>query len=210
MARALPRALSRHRGRRHARSLPPRHRGRGIPWEGNYSSWLEQKEQRLAVEAKQEDARIKAMHAELEWVRTNPKGRQAKSKARLARFDELASQEYQTRNETNEIYIPPGPRLGDLVIEAKDLKKSYGDKLLFEGLTFSLPPGGIVGVIGPNGAGKTTLVRILVGQEQLDSGSLRMGDTVKLAYVDQSRDTLDASKTVWEEISDGLKTIQAA
>ena len=183
-------------------------RGRGIPWEGNYSSWLEQKEQRLAVEAKQEDARIKAMHAELEWVRTNPKGRQAKSKARLARFDELASQEYQTRNETNEIYIPPGPRLGDLVIEAKDLKKSYGDKLLFEGLTFSLPPGGIVGVIGPNGAGKSTLFRILVGQEQLDSGSLRMGDTVKLAYVDQSRDTLDASKTVWEEISDGLDTIQ--
>ena len=183
-------------------------RGHGIPWEGNYSSWLEQKEQRLAIEAKQEAARIKAMQQELEWVRANPKARQAKSKARLARFEELASAEYQTRNETNEIYIPPGPRLGDLVIEAQGLKKAYGDKLLFDGLSFMLPPGGIVGVIGANGAGKTTLFRMLVGQEQADAGTLRIGDTVKLAYVDQSRDTLRGDKTVWEEISDGLDNIQ--
>ncbi|HTP95727.1 MAG TPA: energy-dependent translational throttle protein EttA [Burkholderiales bacterium] len=182
-------------------------RGHGIPWEGNYSSWLEQKEARLEVEAQQEAARIKAMQAELEWVRANPKARQAKSKARLARFDELASTEYQARNETNEIYIPPGPRLGDLVVEADNLRKAYGDKLLFDGLSFRLPPGGIVGVIGANGAGKTTLFRILVGQEKPDSGSLRIGDTVKLAYVDQSRDDLDADKTVWEELSDGLDTI---
>ena len=183
-------------------------RGHGIPWEGNYSSWLEQKEQRLAIEAKQEAARIKAMQQELEWVRANPKARQAKSKARLARFEELASAEYQTRNETNEIYIPPGPRLGDLVIEAQGLKKAYGDKLLFDNLSFMLPPGGIVGVIGPNGAGKTTLFRMLAGQEQSDAGTLRIGDTVKLAYVDQSRDSLRADKTVWEEISDGLDNIQ--
>jgi ATP-binding cassette ChvD family protein len=183
-------------------------RGHGIPWEGNYSSWLEQKEQRLAIEAKQEAARIKAMKQELEWVRSNPKARQAKSKARLARFDELASAEYQSRNETNEIYIPPGPRLGDLVIEAQGLKKAYGDKLLFDGLSFMLPPGGIVGVIGPNGAGKTTLFRLLVGQEKPDAGKLRVGDTVKVAYVDQSRDALQADKTVWEEISDGLDNIQ--
>ena len=183
-------------------------RGHGIPWEGNYSSWLEQKEQRLAIEAKQEAARIKAMQQELEWVRANPKARQAKSKARLARFEELASAEYQTRNETNEIYIPPGPRLGDLVIEAQGLRKAYGEKLLFDGLSFMLPPGGIVGVIGPNGAGKTTLFRMLVGQEKPDAGTLRVGDTVKLAYVDQSRDTLRADKTVWEEISDGLDNIQ--
>jgi ATP-binding cassette ChvD family protein len=183
-------------------------RGHGIPWEGNYSSWLEQKEQRLEIEAKQEAARIKAMKLELEWVRSNPKARQAKSKARLARFDELASQEYQTRNETNEIYIPPGPRLGDLVVEADGLRKAYGDKLLFDGLSFKLPPGGIVGVIGPNGAGKTTLFRLLMGQEPLDGGTLRIGDTVKLAYVDQSRDHLRGDKTVWEEISDGLDTIQ--
>ncbi len=183
-------------------------RGHGIPWQGNYSSWLEQKEQRLRVEAKQEEARIKAMKQELEWVRANPKARQAKSKARLARFDELQSAEYQARNETNEIYIPPGPRLGDLVVEAKGLSKAFGDKLLFENLDFKLPPGGIVGVIGPNGAGKTTLFRMLTGQEQPDAGTLRIGDTVKIAYVDQSRDSLAAGKTVWEEISDGLDNIQ--
>jgi ATP-binding cassette ChvD family protein len=183
-------------------------RGHGIPWEGNYSSWLEQKEQRLEVEAKQEAARIKAMKQELEWVRSNPKARQAKSKARLARFEELASTEYQERNETNEIYIPPGPRLGDLVVEAQGIKKAFGDKLLFENLDFKLPPGGIVGIVGPNGAGKTTLFRMLVGTEKPDAGTLRLGDTVKIAYVDQSRDSLSANKTVWEEISDGLDNIQ--
>ncbi len=183
-------------------------RGYGIPWEGNYSSWLEQKEQRLAVETKQEASRIKAMQQELEWVRTNPKARQAKSKARLARFDELASTEYQARNETNEIYIPPGPRLGGMVIEADNLRKAFGDKLLFDGLSFRLPPGGIVGVIGPNGAGKTTLFRMLSGQEKPDSGELRHGESVKLSYVDQSRDSLDNTKTVFEEISDGLDMIQ--
>jgi ATP-binding cassette ChvD family protein len=183
-------------------------RGHGIPWEGNYSSWLEQKEQRLEVEAKQEAARIKAMKQELEWVRSNPKARQAKSKARLARFEELASTEYQERNETNEIYIPPGPRLGDLVVEAQGIKKAFGDKLLFENLDFKLPPGGIVGIVGPNGAGKTTLFRMLVGTEKPDAGTLRLGDTVKIAYVDQSRDSLSADKTVWEEISDGLDNIQ--
>src|SRR5690349_6782955 len=182
-------------------------RGHGIPWEGNYSSWLEQKEQRLEIEAKQETARIKAMQQELEWVRSNPKARQAKSKARLARFEELESQEVQQRNETNEIYIPPGPHLGDLVIEAEALRKSFGDKLLFDGLSFRLPRGGIVGILGPNGAGKTTLFRMLVGQEKPDTGSLRIGDTVKIAYVDQSRDTLDDKKTAWEEISDGLENI---
>jgi energy-dependent translational throttle protein EttA len=183
-------------------------RGHGIPWEGNYSSWLEQKEQRLEIEAKQEAARIKTMKEELEWVRSNPKARQAKSKARLARFEELSSQDFQKRNETNEIYIPPGPHLGDLVIEAEGLKKSFGDKLLFEDMSFRLPRGGIVGVIGPNGAGKTTLFRMLVGQEKPDAGKLRIGDTVKLAYVDQSRDSLDPAKTVWEEISDGADNIQ--
>jgi len=182
-------------------------RGHGIPWEGNYSSWLEQKEQRLEIEAKQESARIKAMQQELEWVRSNPKARQAKSKARLARFEELESQEVQKRNETNEIYIPPGPHLGDLVIEAEGLKKSFGDKLLFEGLSFRLPRGGIVGILGPNGAGKTTLFRMLVGQEKPDAGKLRVGESVKIAYVDQSRDTLDDSKTAWHEISDGLDNI---
>jgi ATP-binding cassette ChvD family protein len=183
-------------------------RGHGIPWQGNYSSWLEQKEARLEQEEKSEAARIKAMKQELEWVRTNPKGRHAKSKARLARFDELSSTEYQKRNETNEIYIPPGPRLGDLVVEAEGLRKSYGDRLLFDGLSFKLPPGGIVGVIGPNGAGKTTLFRMIVGQEQPDSGTLRIGDSVKLAYVDQSRDSLDDKKTVWQELSDGLDIIK--
>lgn len=182
-------------------------RGHGIPWEGNYSSWLEQKEARLEQEAKQEASRIKAMKKELEWVRSNPKGRQAKSKARLQRFDELQSQEFQKRNETNEIYIPPGERLGDLVIEAKGVAKSYGERLLFEDLNFFLPPGGIVGIIGPNGAGKTTLFRMITGQEQPDKGELRIGTTVQLAYVDQSRDSLDGNKTVWEEISDGQDII---
>jgi len=183
-------------------------RGHGIPWEGNYSSWLEQKEKRLEMEEKRENARIKAMKQELEWVRSNPKGRHAKSKARLARFEELASQEFQKRNETQEIYIPPGPRLGNLVVEAENLKKAYGDRLLFEALSFRLPPGGIVGVIGPNGAGKTTLFRLIVGQERPDAGHLRLGETVKLAYVDQNRDALDPDKTVWEEISDGLDLIE--
>ncbi|MCB1722826.1 MAG: energy-dependent translational throttle protein EttA [Gammaproteobacteria bacterium] len=182
-------------------------RGHGIPWEGNYSSWLEQKEKRLEQEQKQEAARIKAMKEELDWVRQNPKGRQAKSKARLARFEELQSSDFQARNETNEIYIPPGERLGDLVIESVDLKKGYGDHLLYDGLTFNLPKGGIVGVIGPNGAGKTTLFRLLTGQEQPDGGELRVGPTVQLAYVDQSRDALDGKKSVWEEISDGQEII---
>ena len=182
-------------------------RGHGIPWEGNYSSWLEQKENRLQTEEKQDNARIKAMKEELEWVRSNAKGRQAKSKARLQRFDELSSQDFQSRNETNEIYIPPGPRLGDLVVEASGISKSFGDRLLVEDLNFNLPRGGIVGIIGPNGAGKTTLFRMLVGQEQPDKGELRIGDSVKLAYVDQSRDALDSNKTVWEEISDGQDII---
>jgi ATP-binding cassette ChvD family protein len=182
-------------------------RGHGIPWEGNYSSWLDQKERRLEQEQKQEAARIKTMQHELEWVRANPKGRHAKSKARLARFDELQSLEFQARNETNEIYIPPGPRLGDLVVEADGLRKGYGERLLYDNLSFTLPKGGIVGVIGPNGAGKTTLFRILTGQEQPDAGELRVGDTVQIAYVDQSRDALDDTKTVWEEISDGADTI---
>ncbi|MCP5126573.1 MAG: energy-dependent translational throttle protein EttA [Gammaproteobacteria bacterium] len=182
-------------------------RGRGIPWEGNYSSWLDQKEKRLEIEEKQETAHIKAMKAELEWVRANPKGRHAKSKARVARFEDLESQEFQKRNETQELYIPPGPRLGDLVIEATHLRKGFGDRLLIEDLDFNLPKGGIVGVIGPNGAGKTTLFRMLVGQEQPDSGTLRIGDTVKLAYVDQSRDSLAPNKTVWQEISDELDVI---
>ena len=178
-------------------------RGEGIPWEGNYSSWLEQKEKRLEMEEKQEQSRIKTMKSELEWVRANPKGRHAKSKARLARYEELASKDYQKRNETNELFIPPGPRLGDLVIEANHLRKGFGDKLLVDDLNFNLPRGGIVGIIGPNGAGKTTLFRMLVGQEQPDDGELRLGDTVQLAYVDQSRDALEGSKTVWEEISEG-------
>ncbi len=182
-------------------------RGHGIPWKGNYSSWLEQKEKRLEIEEKQETARVKTMKEELEWVRTNPKGRHAKSKARLARYEELASQEYQKRNETKEIFIPPGPRLGDLVVEAKNLSKGFGDHLLIDNLSFNLPRGGIVGVIGPNGAGKTTLFRMIVGQEKPDGGELRIGPTVKLAYVDQSRDLLDGNKTVWQEISDGHDNI---
>lgn len=183
-------------------------RGHGIPWKGNYSSWLEQKEARLRNEEASEKARQKAMAAELEWVRSNPKGRQAKSKARLRQFDEISSAQYQKRNETNEIYIPPGPRLGDIVLEVNDLKKSYGEKLLLNGLSFQLPPGGIVGVIGPNGAGKTTLFRMITGEEQADSGTLRLGETVQLASVDQSRDSLNDDKTVWEEISDGLDMIK--
>lgn len=182
-------------------------RGSGIPWEGNYSSWLEQKSNRLLQEEKQESSRQKAMKDELEWVRSNPKGRHAKSKARLARFDELSSSDVQKRNETHEIYIPPGPRLGDVVIEADNISKAFGDKLLINGLSFKLPPGGIVGIIGPNGAGKTTLFRMMAGLEQPDSGALTLGQTVELAYVDQLRDELDPKKTVFEEISDGLDLI---
>ena len=182
-------------------------RGMGIPWEGNYSSWLEQKEKRLELEEKQESSRQKAMKAELEWVRSNPKGRHAKSKARVARFEELSSVETQKRNETQEIYIPPGPRLGDVVIEADNIGKGFGDRLLINNLSFKLPPGGIVGIIGPNGAGKTTLFRMMAGFEQPDSGSINIGQTVQMAYVDQLRDDLDASKTVWEEVSEGLDII---
>jgi len=182
-------------------------RGSGIPWEGNYSSWLEQKSNRLLQEEKQESSRQKAMKEELEWVRSNPKGRHAKSKARLARFDELSSTDVQKRNETQEIYIPPGPRLGDIVIEADNISKAFGDKLLFNGLSFKLPPGGIVGIIGPNGAGKTTLFRMMAGVDQPDSGTLTLGQTVQLAYVDQLRDDLDPKKTVFDEISDGLDLI---
>jgi len=178
-------------------------RGHGIPWQGNYSSWLEQKDQRLAIEEKQEVARQRTIKTELEWVRTNPGARRAKAKARLARFEELTSKEFQARNETNEIYIPPGPRLGDLVIEADKIGKAFGDRVLFESLSFSLPPGGIVGVIGPNGAGKTTLFRMLAGQEKPGSGTIRTGNSVQIAYVDQSRDSLNNDKTVWDEISHG-------
>jgi sulfate-transporting ATPase len=183
-------------------------RGHGIPWEGNYSSWLEQKEARLKQEEKGEEARRKAMEKELEWVRANPKARQAKSKARLKRFEELQSQDFQKRNETQEIYIPPGERLGDQVIDVEHLRKAFGDKLLVDDLSFSIPPGAIVGIIGPNGAGKTTLFRMLIGSEQPDGGEVRVGKTVQLAYVDQSRDELPDEKTVWEAISDGLDLIQ--
>ena len=183
-------------------------RGHGIPWEGNYSSWLEQKDVRLEQEEKSASARRKSIASELEWVRANPKGRQAKSKARIARFNDLVDQEFQSRSETNEIYIPPGPRLGDKVIEVKNLRKAFGDKLLIDDLSFSLPPGGIVGIIGPNGAGKTTLFKMLTGVETPDSGEIDHGDTVDIAYVDQSRDALDDSKTVWEEIADGLDMLE--
>jgi ATPase subunit of ABC transporter with duplicated ATPase domains len=179
-----------------------------FPWEGNYSSWLEQKDQRLEMEEKSASARRKAIAAELEWVRANPRGRQAKSKARLQRFAEMRDQEYQARSETNEIYIPPGPRLGDKVIEVRGLKKGFADKLLIDDLTFSLPPGGIVGIIGPNGAGKTTLFRMLTGSETPDGGEIDTGETIEIAYVDQSRDTLDDSKTVWEEISEGQDILE--
>lgn len=183
-------------------------RGHGIPWEGNYSSWLSQKDERLATEEKQEQARQRSIKSELEWVRSNAKGQQTKSKARLARFDELNNQEFQTRNETRQIYIPPGPRLGDQVIEAHNIRKAFGDKLLIEDLSFDLPAGGIVGIIGANGAGKSTLFKMLTGIEQPDAGELKVGKTVELAYVDQSRDSLDGDKTVWEEISDGQDIIQ--
>jgi energy-dependent translational throttle protein EttA len=182
-------------------------RGKGIPWEGNYSSWLDQKTQRLALEEKQETAKRRALEHELEWVRTAPKGRHAKSKARLNAYESLASEETQKRNETKDIVIPPGPRLGELVIEAADLKKGFGDRLLIDGLTFSLPRGGIVGIIGPNGAGKTTLFNLIAGTEKPDGGTLRVGETVKIAYVNQSRDTLDDKKNVWEEISGGKDVI---
>ena len=183
-------------------------RGYGIPWEGNYSSWLEQKDKRLEIEEKTQSARRKSIAVELEWVRANPRARQAKSKARFQRFSELVDTEFQARNETNEIYIPPGPRLGDKVIEVSGLTKGFDARLLIDELSFSLPPGGIVGIIGPNGAGKTTLFRMLVGSETIDGGNIEVGETVKIAYVDQSRDALDDSRTVWEEISDGLDVIQ--
>ncbi|AHE98409.1 energy-dependent translational throttle protein EttA [Thioalkalivibrio paradoxus] len=183
-------------------------RGHGIPWEGNYSSWLEQKEKRLAQEEKAEQARIKAMESELEWVRSNPKGRTAKSKARLKRFEEIASSDYQRRSETKELYIPPGPRLGEKVLDAETLGKAYGDRLLYQGLSFSVPRGAIVGVIGPNGVGKTTLFRMITGKEQPDQGSISLGETVEIAYVDQSRDALQDEKTVWEEISNGQDVVQ--
>jgi len=178
-------------------------RGRGIPWKGNYSSWLEQKEQRLEIEAKQEDAHMKAMKQELEWVRQSPKARQAKSKARLARFNELSSDEYQKRNETQEIFIPVAERLGNQVIEFKEVSKGFGDRLLIDKLSFSVPPGAIVGIIGPNGAGKSTLFRMIAGQEQPDSGEVIIGPTVKMAYVEQTREALSSGKTVFEEISGG-------
>lgn len=182
-------------------------RGAGIPYEGNYSSWLEQKEKRLEQEDKQQTAHQKAMKAELEWVRSNPKGRQAKSKARLAQFEELSSQEFQKRNETQELYIPPGQRLGDVVIELDGVSKSFGDRMLVDNLTFSIPKGAIVGIIGPNGAGKSTFFKMLMGIEKPDNGNIRLGETVQLAYVDQSRDALSENKTVWEELSDGLDII---
>ncbi len=183
-------------------------RGRGIPYEGNYSDWLEQKEARLELENRQEASMQKTIKAELEWVRSNPKGRQAKSKARLQRFEDLQSQEFQKRNETNEIYIPPGPRLGDLVIEVNDISKHFGDRQIFENVSFNVPKGAIVGIIGANGMGKSTLFNIISGADQPDTGTVRLGETVKLAYVDQSRDTLDGDKTVWELLSDGQDTIQ--
>ena len=183
-------------------------RGRGIPYEGNYSTWLEAKEKRIEQEQRQEASHQKAIKAELEWVRSNPKGRQAKNKARLQRFEELNSQEFQSRNETNEIYIPPGARLGDKVIEVSGLRKTFGDRLLFEDVSFVVPKGSIVGIIGANGMGKSTLFRVLMGLETPDGGEVDVGDTVELGYVDQSRDDLDGSKTVWEEVSDGLDIIR--
>ncbi|MEK7837122.1 MAG: energy-dependent translational throttle protein EttA, partial [candidate division NC10 bacterium] len=183
-------------------------RGAGIPWEGNYSSWLEQKRNRLAAEEKQESARQRTLDRELEWVRMAPRARQAKSKARLQAYEKMLAEEGREKLDNVEIYIPPGPRLGNVVIEAQNLRKGYGDNLLIEDLSFKLPPAGIVGVIGPNGAGKTTLFRMLVGQEQPDAGALRVGETVKIAYMDQSRDALAADKTVWEELSGGQDLIQ--
>ncbi|MBI2383311.1 MAG: energy-dependent translational throttle protein EttA [Gammaproteobacteria bacterium] len=184
-------------------------RGHGIPWQGNYSSWLEQKEKRLEQEQQAEDAHTKAMKEELEWVRKNPKGRQAKSKARVKAFEELASTEFQKRAETKELYVPPGPRLGDVVIEVEDLKKQYGDRVLYQGVNFTVPRGGIVGIVGANGMGKTTLFRMLTGQEKPDGGEIRIGETVKFAYVDQSRDSLNGDNTVFKEISGGNDIIRA-
>ena len=182
-------------------------RGQGIPWQGNYSSWLEQKQQRLEREEKQEARRQRTLDRELEWIRMSPRARQAKGKARLNAYEELLAQDSAQRIERGEIYIAPGPRLGDVVVEARELRKAYGDNLLIDGLTFTLPRGGIVGVIGPNGAGKTTLFRLITGQEPPDAGTLRVGETVQLGYVDQSRDALDPAKTVWEEVSGGLDEI---
>ena len=184
-------------------------RGRGIPWKGNYSSWLEQKEHRLEQEEHEESAHRRAIKAELEWVRTNPKGRHAKSRARLQRFEELASRDFQKRSETKQIHIPPGPRLGDLVVEVVSVRKSFESRLLIDDLSFSLPAGGIVGVIGGNGTGKTTLLKMIAGVESPDSGTLRVGDTVSVAYVDQSRDSLADENTVWKEISNGRETVTA-
>lgn len=183
-------------------------RGEGIPYKGNYTAWLEQKEARLAMEDKQQASHQRAIKAELEWVRTSPKGRHAKNKARLARFEEMNSKEFQKRNETNELYIPPGERLGDLVIEAKSVCKSFGDRMLIDNLNFQLPKGGVLGIIGPNGAGKSTFLKMITGQENPDSGQIRVGDTVNLAYVDQMRDHLDDNKTVWQEIADGHDVMQ--
>jgi ATP-binding cassette ChvD family protein len=183
-------------------------RGEGIPWKGNYSSWLEQKQKRIEKEQKAQDARAKTLQHELEWIRMSPKGRHAKGKARITAYEQLLGQDAEKRIDELEIYIPPGPRLGDVVIEAVGVRKAFGDTLLMDNLTFSLPAGGIVGVIGPNGAGKTTLFRMITGQDTPDSGTFRLGETVKLAYVDQSRDVLDPTKVLWEVISDGLDTIQ--
>lgn len=183
-------------------------RGEGIPYKGNYTSWLEQKEERLSMEKKQEDSHQRSIKAELEWVRTSPKGRHAKNKARLARFEEMNSKEFQKRNETNEIYIPPGERLGDLVLEGEQITKSFGDRILIDKLDFKLPKGGVLGIIGPNGAGKSTFLKMVTGQETPDSGFIRIGDTVQLAYVDQMRDDLDGNKSVWQEISDGHDIMQ--
>jgi len=183
-------------------------RGEGIPWEGNYSSWLEQKQNRLANEEKADKKLQKTLARELEWIRMSPKGQHAKSKARISNYEKLVDQDVEKRNETLAIFIPPGPRLGDIVVEAHGVSKAYGDKLLFDDLDFSLPPGGIVGVIGPNGAGKTTLFRMITGQEEPDGGSFKVGETVKLAYVDQSRDALDPKKSIWEEVADGLDVVR--
>jgi ATP-binding cassette ChvD family protein len=183
-------------------------RGQGIPWKGNYSSWLEQKKNRLQQEEKAESERQKTLQRELEWISMSPKGRHAKSKARISSYEALLSQDIEKQSKELELFVPPGPRLGNIVIEADSVKKSYGDNILMDGMTFSLPPGGIVGIIGPNGAGKTTLFRMITGQEKADAGTFRIGETVKLSYVDQSRDDLDPNKTIWEIISDGLDVIQ--
>ncbi len=183
-------------------------RGEGIPWEGNYSSWLEQKDARLEQEERSENARQRSIKQELEWVRTNPKGRHAKSKARMARFEELQSQEFQKRNETNELFIPPGPRLGDKVLEVKNLRKTFGDRVLIDDLSFSIPKGAIVGIIGPNGAGKSTLFKMITGAEKPDAGSIEVGETVQIASVDQFRDSMNPKNTVWQEISNGQDILQ--